>query len=91
MAFAAQLAFLRDRGWQVDGDHFDLCWLDCSDPGWLKTWKPPQGRALCICLCSKHALRLENGVYGGDYTGAPLPPDSMADEWPWQYCDEAGI
>jgi hypothetical protein len=27
---------------------------------------------------------LAEGVYDGDYTGAVLPPDSAAGEWPWR-------
>lgn len=91
MVTDAQLHFLSERGWPVGLKWFDLCWMDCDRGGMLKTWKPPHGKALCVCLCPEHAVLLEEGVYAGDYTGAPLPKDSMADEWPWQYCEEAGV
>lgn len=89
MLTSAEVLFLAERGWPVHQTApFDLCWMDCSDPGWLKTWKPPAGQPLCICLCDRHALTMEQGVFAGDYTGAPLPPESMASEWPWRYCSE---
>jgi hypothetical protein len=93
MVTSAEVAFLHERGWPVLGDPFDLCWMECSDPGWLKTWHTGSPRwgpvaALCICLCERHALLLEQGSWSGDYSGAPLPPESMATEWPWRYCSE---
>jgi hypothetical protein len=90
---APEVAFLAQRGWYVAvAPPFDLCWLDCSRDGWLKSWLPRGGgKALCICLCPQHAVLLEEGVWAGDYTGAPLPPDSKADEWPWRYCSEVGV
>lgn len=89
MVTAAQIQFLAEHGWPVGSAPFDLCWLDCSDSGWLKTWRDkPGGTPLCICLCPYHAVLLEQGVWAGDYTGAPLPPESTAAEWPWQPCSE---
>ncbi len=73
----AQLTALRERGWEL-GASFDYCWLDCEQPGFRKV-----DRSQEICLCLPHAQLLEEGVWAGDYTGAPLPPDSMAVEWPW--------
>jgi len=88
---ATEEEFLLSRGWLLRDQPFDLCWLDCAHSGWLRTWRPDGAKALCICLCLEHALCLEQGVYGGDYTGAPLPAESLADEWPWRYCSEVNI
>lgn len=91
MVTNGELLFLKDRGWPVTEGSFDLCWLDCGNPdGMLKTWKSGV-RALCICLCPDHALLMEKGSWGGDYTGAPLPPGSVAAEWPWEYCERVGV
>jgi hypothetical protein len=63
----------------------DVCSLDCvmadgePTPGHLKVWR---GKEICLCLA--HARVLEAGKVGGSYTGAPLPPDSVATEWPWE-------
>lgn len=74
--WAGQL--LREAGWHT-GEYFDTCWLDCAKPGYLLI----SGNRV-ICLCPEHALVLEQGRWDGDYTGAPLPPESRATEWPWQ-------
>jgi hypothetical protein len=65
---------------------YDLCWLDCPEPGTLLTW-----RGLSICLCRAHHDKLAEGAYGGSYAGAPLPPDSLAGSWPWQPGDWSEI
>lgn len=62
----------------MDDEPFDLCWLDCPEPGWLLTW-----RGMSICLCRRHLDKLQDGCYGGSYAGAPLPPDTLAGSWPW--------
>lgn len=91
----AQGQFLAAHGWPVEAaEPFDLCWLDCNRKGWLKTvkmGKPGHVTAMCICLCTQHAVVLEEGAWGSDYTGAPLPPDSEAGEWPWRPCAEVGV
>jgi hypothetical protein len=56
----------------------DICWMDCERPGHVKY----DGKRV-ICLCLDHAALLESGCIGGDYTGAPLPAESLAPEWPW--------
>lgn len=77
-----QLKSLAENGWPVlVKQPFDLCWLDCNKDGWLKT--SDDGEQV-ICLCPKHAMLLEEGAFLGDYTGAQLPPDSMAQAWPWR-------
>ena len=90
MTSVAEVSYLADRGWHVFGEPFDMCWMECSENGYLRTWKSA-GRALCICLCPAHARLLEDGAWGRDYSGAPLPADSMAAEWPWRYCEEIGV
>jgi hypothetical protein len=67
----------------------DVCWLDCDQPGYLKTWRSRSGprkhwRNYEIVLCVPHAKVLEAGAYDGSYIGAPPPPDSAAVSWPWQ-------
>lgn len=57
----------------------DFCWLDCPEPGNIKLHR---GRE--IVLCVHHAILLEAGRIGSSYSGAHLPPDSRAAEWPWQ-------
>lgn len=86
MVTKAQLRHLAEQSWPVlVKDSFDLCWLDCSKKGWLKT---DDAGELCICLCPAHALVLEEGAYNGDYNGALLPAGSMANEWPWKRCED---
>lgn len=80
------LRSLAENGWPVlVHPPYDLCWLDCNRRGWLKT--SDDGERV-ICLCPQHALVLEAGAYHGDYTGAPLPPESVAGQWPWRSCLE---
>lgn len=82
MITKAQLRELAMRGWPVlVQKSYDLCWLDCDKTGWLKT---SDDGTRVICLCPAHALLLEEGVYDGSYSGAGLPPGSMASEWPWR-------
>jgi len=69
---------LERHGWRV-AQTYDICWLDCPQPGFLLQH---DGRAICLCL--EHALDLQAGCWEGDYTGAPLPPASRATTWPWQ-------
>jgi hypothetical protein len=84
-----EIIFLSQRGWPLEaGVSFDMCWLDCSQQGWLHIWGEPGKDPLCICLCPAHALYLERGRWGSDYSGAPLPPESKATEWPWRPCSE---
>jgi hypothetical protein len=73
-------------GWSAEP--VDVCWLDCEEPGYSKTWH----RSM-IVLCMEHARVLEAGKltypgHGGrwsaTYRGALLPPASMATAWPWQ-------
>jgi hypothetical protein len=90
MTSAAERTFLADHGWHVFGASFDMCWLECSEGGYLRTWKSGT-KVLCICLCAPHAMVLERGAWGRDYSGAPLPPESMAAEWPWRPCEEVGV
>lgn len=71
---------LRRHGWLIEYS-FDLCWLDCPEPGYLLI---ESDRGRCICLCLNHALDLQAGCWEGDYTGAPLPATSQATSWPWQ-------
>lgn len=71
------LVDLSSRGWELS-QPFDLCWLDCTGPGYRKVWQ-----GLEICLCLRHAEVLERGEYAGDYRGATLPEDSLARCWPW--------
>jgi hypothetical protein len=81
----AWVDFLHDQGWVIRRQaSYDLCWLDCDNPGWLKQC---QGQRICLCIA--HAVLLEEGAWRGDYTGAPLPPDSRAQEWPWRPVTEA--
>jgi hypothetical protein len=69
---------LADRGW--GRNIYDLCWLDCPRDGYLKAHR---GRE--ICLCGRHAVLLEHyRDVNGSYRNAPLPPDSLAVEWPWR-------
>jgi hypothetical protein len=68
--------WLAANGWSPQV--YDLCWLDCPEPGYRKTWYSNE-----ICLCAAHARVLESGRYGGSYKGAPLPPESAAVAWPW--------
>lgn len=70
-------SFLLQRGWSQDV--YDLCWLDCPSPGYRKTWHHSE-----ICLCSAHAVLLENGYLNATYAGAPLPTGSRATAWPWR-------
>lgn len=82
MVTKVQLRSLAEKGWPVlTREPYDLCWLDCDGKGWLKTSDDGEQ---CICLCPAHALVLEEGAYEGDYTGALLPPGSMAGAWPWR-------
>lgn len=84
--------FLTERGWrELAGPSFDTCWLDCPDEGWLRIWQEPGKEPLCVCLCPTHALRLEAGRWGSDYSGAPLPLETMATEWPWRLCSEVDV
>lgn len=67
---------VRGWGWMSEPD---ICWLDCDEPGvYCRT-----ARGRVIVLCRKHALLLEQGMEFGDYSGAVLPPESEAAEWPW--------
>lgn len=75
---ALWLAF---HDWNMDAP-WDLCWLDCPEPGYLLV----SGNR-CICLCLAHAVTLQAGCWHGDYSGAPLPPASRAVAWPWQLLD----
>lgn len=77
---AGQLA---EAGWDTSVV-YDLCWLDCPEPGYLKSVISVSGAVRVICLCAEHALKLEHGAYFSDYEGAPLPADSIAGQWPWQ-------
>jgi hypothetical protein len=82
MVTQAQLKQLAYLGWPVMvRERYDICWLDCSRDGWLKT---SDDGLQVICLCPVHALVLETGAFDGDYAGAILPPDSMAMSWPWR-------
>lgn len=72
------------RGWRLINPP-DVCWLDCEAPGILE--REYHGRH--IILCRPHAQALEEGSYRGDYTGAPLPPDSFATSWPWLPAERA--
>lgn len=69
--------WLRRQGWQMLTP-YDTCWLDCPEQGYLREW---QGKRICLCL--PHASVLERGTYNGDYRGAPLPPATLAGDWPW--------
>lgn len=71
------LAWLAGCGWET-GEPFDVCWLDCPEPGFLL-----RHRGRVICLCPGHALILQSGCWDGDYAGAPLPPETRARAWPW--------
>lgn len=90
----SSLSQLHASGWQIRG-YFDLCWLDCPEWGFLKLWDEPVlgggFRTRAICLCPYHAEFLQKGSFRGDYTGAMLPPSSMALEWPWDayYAEDA--
>lgn len=70
--------WLRDNGWSMT-EPFDICWLDCDQPGYLLV-----SGSKSICLCQAHAIVLQIGCWHGDYAGAPLPPESRATAWPWQ-------
>jgi hypothetical protein len=74
--------FLASRGWDMSVT-VDLCSLDCAAPGYRRVWTDRSGVTREIILCSEDAEFLEAGVLDGDYQGAPLPPDSLAGEWPW--------
>jgi hypothetical protein len=75
---------LAEAGWAT-AEVYDLCWLDCPEPGYLKSVLSARtGVIRVICLCVEHALKLENGAYFSDYEGAPLPAESIAGQWPWQ-------
>lgn len=67
----------RDHSWS--DRPWDICWLDCPDPGYRKQWHRSE-----ICLCAQHAWFLEEGYLGATYSGAPLPPGSRAGCWPWR-------
>ena len=71
--------WLRENGWHMQFV-FDTCWLDCPEPGYLLV-----SGVRIICLCQAHAVALQTGCWHGDYSGAPLPPESQATEWPWQF------
>lgn len=74
---------LTQAGWSEEPwDEF--CWLECSDPAYLKEWHGPDGLVRQIALCEKHALILEHGAFNGEYSGAPLPRDTFCTEWPWR-------
>jgi hypothetical protein len=76
------VAFLRERGWDMSRPA-DVCYLDCSAPGYLKQWDGTRGRCEII-LCREDALVFEAGALDGDYSGALTPADSCAAEWPVQ-------
>ena len=64
-------------GWKpVPGEP---CSLDCTVPDSLVKYH--RGRE--IVLCAPHAEVLEAGKYRRTYTGALLPAESRATEWPW--------
>lgn len=71
-----------DQGWQYL-EVPDVCWMDCSAPAAAR--RESGGRE--IVLCEFHALYLQAGCWDGDYSGAPLPPDSVAVSWPWRSLD----
>ena len=75
-------AWLASRGWDM-GRPADVCHLDCSAPGFLKTMTDASGRAWEIILCPEDAMVLEAGEADGDYSGALTPADSRAGAWPW--------
>jgi hypothetical protein len=81
--------WLSARGWDMTAVA-DRCWLDCDGDGYRKTWADRRGTRWEICLCPQDALVLEEGAWGGDYSGAPTPGDSAAGEWPWLLLPEAG-
>jgi hypothetical protein len=81
-------SWLASRGWET-GQVYQGCWLDCTEPGYRREWTDKHGVAWEICLCLLDAEVLERGMWGGDYTGAPLPVDSKASEWPWYLLEEA--
>lgn len=70
------LRSLTDLGWSARP--VDVCWLDCNQPGHMKTHRSRE-----IVLCIRHAHILEDGRMEGTYSGAPLPPESAAADWPW--------
>ena len=74
-------AFLASRGWDLSAP-VDTCYLDCAEPGYVKTAEIG-GRRQEIILCLADAMVLEEGAWEGDYSGALTPADSRAGEWPW--------
>jgi hypothetical protein len=84
------LVFLRTRGWELQAV-FDVCWLDHSDPGYRKTLIDVNAVEWEIVLCLPDALVLEQGVWEGDYAGAPTPEDSDAAGWPWRPVPEIAV
>jgi hypothetical protein len=86
LAEAAGYEALQLAGWSPEV--WDVCYLECGEPGYLRRWTSPDGVDLYIALCLPHAVTLEHGVFNGSYRGAPLPSDSRCTEWPWRRCDE---
>ena len=84
MAEDLRAARLIARGWTPPRDHLDICYLDCAEPGFTKVVRGSE-----ICLCVDDAMVLENGSWGEDYAGAPLPPASRATRWPWRPLEQA--
>jgi YD repeat-containing protein len=78
---------LTSRGWE-DGAG-EKCWLDCTAPGLRREWTDRAGQEWEIFLCPDDAAVLEQGAWNGDYSGAPLPEDSQAREWPWLAVERA--
>lgn len=72
-------------GWSAEP--WDMCWLECDDPGLRRVWTDPEGRERVIALCVPHAMVIESGAFGGDYDGAPLPAGTMCTRWPWRLTD----
>lgn len=71
---------LVSQGWLLLREA-DICWLDCPEPAFCYRIR---GRSQHIVLCLRHAMVLQAGAWRGDYSGAPVPPDSRATAWPWQ-------
>jgi hypothetical protein len=67
---------LVERGWEPAPG--EICSLDCTGDALHKRWHHSE-----ILLCERHALVLEAGRVNATYSGAPLPPETRATEWPW--------
>lgn len=59
----------------------DICWLDCSEPGFLLQLEGPGYEIVC---CARHARELEAAKGESTYALADPPKSQSGKEWwPW--------